>query len=246
MAKRSRRSNCNRVARAVECRWHKRRRPRATGLHTPPLMHRSPIPKLQGPPPEKRPKIFSRCARITDRASRAHYAHVSPPPRATRIGSSTVCCRGSGGRAPGLGKFWAFCALFAPEKRRLWAGTAKGHARRHRALRPLYRPPFVPLRLARIVLHELPSPDCSRESRQPEWQWQGQGAGREGGGQWKPGTGGGIGDAPCPALAPDLHHPPRCCGPVSGSEWVGLAGVGWGLVGGGRAAGSSWLGCTTP
>ena len=184
----------------------------------------------------------------------ASALHVTTPGRAffsraptRRSTAAARCAAGGPGAEPlVLGNFGHFAHFLHPKKRRLWAATAQGHARRHRALRPPYRPPFVPLRLARIVLHELPSPDCSRESRQPERQWQGQAAGREGGGQWKPGTGGGIGDAPCPALAPDLHHPPRCCGPVSGSEWVGPAGVGWGLVGGGRAAGSSWLGCTTP
>ena len=54
-------------------------------------------------------------------------------------------------------------------------------------------------------------------SRQPEWhEAGGRGQEAEGGGQRKPGTGGGIGDAPRPALAPGPHNPPRCCRSTTG------------------------------
>ena len=198
-------------------------------------MHRSPIPKLQGPPPEKRPQKF-----FALRANHLAACTESTRPtfrrcRAQRALVAALCAAGGPGAEPlVLGNFGHFAHFLHPKKRRLWAATAQGHARRHRALRPPYRPPFVPLRLARIVLHELPSPDCSRESRQPEWQWQGQGAGREGGGQRKPGTGGGIGDAPRPALAPDPHNPPRCCRSTTGCTSLrggrgsrGGVGIGW-------------------
>ena len=133
-----------------------------------------------GSPQKKAPKFFSRFARSTP--TWQALSHATTPggaffPRAPtrRSTAAARCAAGGPGAEPlVLGNFGHFAHFLHPKKRRLWAGTAQGHARRHRALRPPYRAPFVPLRLARIVLHELPSPDCSRESRPPERQWQGQ------------------------------------------------------------------------
>eukprot|EP01045_Picozoa_sp_COSAG04_P013766 COSAG04_NODE_993_length_8879_cov_12.972665_3_plen_301_part_00 len=201
-------------------------------------MHRSPIPKLQGPPLKKGPKFFrasrespdhTTCTEPTRPTSRRHR-------RAQRaLVAALSAAGGPGAEPPVLGKFGHFAHFLHPKS------AACGHERPKATLGVTERfvHPIAPPSLlagwrasSSTNCHHL---TAAGRSRQPERQWQGQGAGREGGGQWKPGTGGDIGDAPCPR--PGAGPPPSTALLWSSlGERVGRTG------GGGVGIGGGWQG----